>query len=256
MATLSAYKTFSIAHTAQCKLHMSSKDPDRNLRFMLGHAFLLDKALFRVAEMEVMADEEPAAAEVGKGALGNVDADEKASNVPPEGQKGSLAGGSVSFKGDSTDDLLKNVKKVPDTTADKNDKVAGEGTRRESTASDEEREAALAEYNDDDAEDGEGFDLTRYVSASHMPPRMIPDEGDDVAEEDEAISPPLLPADFDVAGLVQGPENEEMGEMYELVRTCRCHGQTETAQKGKRFWEVQDPAGSPNKRLAVMEVEA
>lgn len=235
-------QAYSIAHTAQCKLHMTAKNPDRNLRFMLGHAFLLDKALFRVAEIEDMAEEEP---EVGKSALGDADEQEASeSNTIPEGQRGSLAGGRVAFKGDSTTDLTKSSEPKPAVS------------EQENTTTNQPSNDENSPPPDDDDDQEEGLGLTRFVSASQMPPRMVPDEGDE-DEPDEAISPPTLPADLDVATVVQGPEDEQMGELYELVRSCPCHGAK--SEKGKRFWEVKDNAGTgdrPKKRIAIMEVEA
>lgn len=254
-------QTYSLAHTAQCKLHMSAKDPDRNLRFMLGHAFLLDKALYRVAEIE---DEELVKGELGAegeapsqlgGALAEGDADEvpERDNTEEdvEGQSGSLAGGKVKFDGSDGEETAKakdgvkampGVKKAGDTTAD--------GDR---TPPDD-----FDDYDLDDGADagGGGLGLTRFASASGAPPRMIPDEGDE-EEPEEAISPPALPADLDVGTLIAGPESEDMGELYELVRGCPCHGGK--AEKGKKFWEVKSGAGEvgkPGKRMAIMQVEA
>ncbi|KAK4943573.1 hypothetical protein LTR10_016867 [Elasticomyces elasticus] len=47
--TVTAY---SLAHTAQCKLKLAANRPDRNLRFVLGHAFTLDKVMLRIVEIE------------------------------------------------------------------------------------------------------------------------------------------------------------------------------------------------------------
>lgn len=44
--------TYALAHSARCKLNMSAKDPDRNLRMVLGHAFALDNMLVRIVEIE------------------------------------------------------------------------------------------------------------------------------------------------------------------------------------------------------------
>ena len=44
--------TYKVAHSAQCKLNLAANRPDRNLRFVLGHAFTLDKVLLRIVEIE------------------------------------------------------------------------------------------------------------------------------------------------------------------------------------------------------------
>ncbi|RMZ87188.1 hypothetical protein DV736_g5583, partial [Chaetothyriales sp. CBS 134916] len=48
----SQHETYRIAHTARCKLHMAANRPDRDLRFVLGHAFTLDNLLLRIVEIE------------------------------------------------------------------------------------------------------------------------------------------------------------------------------------------------------------
>ncbi|RMZ82079.1 hypothetical protein DV737_g2229, partial [Chaetothyriales sp. CBS 132003] len=48
----SQHETYRIAHTARCKLHLAANRPDRNLRFILGHAFTLDNLLLRIVEIE------------------------------------------------------------------------------------------------------------------------------------------------------------------------------------------------------------
>ncbi|ETI28315.1 hypothetical protein G647_00764 [Cladophialophora carrionii CBS 160.54] len=44
--------TYTLAHTAQCKLKLAANRPDRNLRFVLGHAFTLDNLMLRIVEIE------------------------------------------------------------------------------------------------------------------------------------------------------------------------------------------------------------
>lgn len=220
---LTDYQTYMIAHSAQCKLNMSAKDPDRNLRFMLGHAFLLDKVLYRVAEIEDERYEDTSAAKVALG--------EKNGAVPneasaPAGQSGSLTSGRVRFAGST---------EAVNDTAEK--------------AEDDEDDAVIS----DDDEDA-GLGLTRFASASEMPPRMIPDEGDDVDEDDGPVSPPSLPADFDVAALVQQDSDEELGNLYTSLKSCPCRSHNLQAEKSKGFWEVKD-SSKPGKRLAVMQVE-
>ena len=51
-------ETYSLAHTARCKLQMAADTPDRDLRFILGHAFTLDKLRLRIAEIEMDNNEE------------------------------------------------------------------------------------------------------------------------------------------------------------------------------------------------------
>ncbi|RMD42765.1 hypothetical protein DV735_g2384, partial [Chaetothyriales sp. CBS 134920] len=50
--TPSRQDTYRIAHTARCKLQQAANRPDRDLRFILGHAFTLDNLLLRIVEIE------------------------------------------------------------------------------------------------------------------------------------------------------------------------------------------------------------
>lgn len=49
---VSTVGTYTLAHTAQCKLKLAANRPDRNLRFVLGHAFTLDNLMLRIVEIE------------------------------------------------------------------------------------------------------------------------------------------------------------------------------------------------------------
>jgi len=51
-ARLNSVTTYTLAHTAQCKLKLAANRPDRNLRFVLGHAFTLDNLMLRIVEIE------------------------------------------------------------------------------------------------------------------------------------------------------------------------------------------------------------
>ena len=46
------HATYRVAHSARCKLSLAANRPDRNLRFVLGHAFTLDNVLLRIVEIE------------------------------------------------------------------------------------------------------------------------------------------------------------------------------------------------------------
>ncbi|KAJ9609156.1 hypothetical protein H2200_006928 [Cladophialophora chaetospira] len=49
---LNTNTTYTLAHTVQCKLKLAANRPDRNLRFVLGHAFTLDNLMLRIVEIE------------------------------------------------------------------------------------------------------------------------------------------------------------------------------------------------------------
>lgn len=295
-------QAYSIAHSARCKLSMSARDPDRNLRFMLGHAFLLDKALYRVAQI----DEDEAELEEGKQEQLLAEALDENEGIEgdAEGQSGNLAGGRVKFDdtdSESVDGQTSRTKKLPDgdqtpsddgsddeggalgltrfgsatqqaprthvgklpdgdrTPSDNgsDDEGGGLGLTRFGSATQQAPRTTSVEAHEVD-EDDDGLGLTRFGSATENPPQMIADEGGE-EEFDEAISPPALPADFDVSAVISGPESEEMVDLYERIRGCPCHGQHETAEKSTKFWEIRDsagPVGKPGKRMAIMQVEA
>ena len=50
--SMSLKDTWTLAHTAQCKLHLAVNRPDRNWRFVVGHAVHLDSLMLRIVEME------------------------------------------------------------------------------------------------------------------------------------------------------------------------------------------------------------
>ena len=54
---MSLKQTYSFAHTAQCKLRIAVEQPDRDLRFMVGHAMHLDSLMLRIVEIEQSVDQ-------------------------------------------------------------------------------------------------------------------------------------------------------------------------------------------------------
>jgi hypothetical protein len=49
---MSLKETYTLAHTAKCKLYLAADRPDRNLRFLVGHAMHLDSLMLRIVEIE------------------------------------------------------------------------------------------------------------------------------------------------------------------------------------------------------------
>jgi hypothetical protein len=49
---MSLKETYTLAHTARCKLHLAADRPDRDLRFLVGHAMHLDSLMLRIIEIE------------------------------------------------------------------------------------------------------------------------------------------------------------------------------------------------------------
>jgi hypothetical protein len=86
---MSLKETYSVAHTARCKLHLAVSRPDRDLRFLVGHAMLLDDLNLRIIEIEDSIDQSKQASAVKfKGTLGtpstrNVPTGRPAGRSPP-----------------------------------------------------------------------------------------------------------------------------------------------------------------------------
>ncbi|KAF2402434.1 hypothetical protein EJ06DRAFT_339050 [Trichodelitschia bisporula] len=53
---MSLRDAYTMAHSARCKLEMAVSRPDRNWRFIIGHATHLDALILRIAEIEETAD--------------------------------------------------------------------------------------------------------------------------------------------------------------------------------------------------------
>ena len=151
---MSIHETYRIAHTARCKLQIAADRPDRNLRFILGHAFTLDNLRLQIAQIEQAIDSDS-------------ESDEDEPDIPS-----APSPGVVSFPKSTNRPVTSSQRRrspPPHRPAGLSD----------SDSSQEEDD----EYEDDAAED---LRLERFGSAAGLPPRMIDDEGSD--EEDELTS--------------------------------------------------------------------
>ena len=147
-------QTYVVAHTAQCKLKLAADRPDRNLRFLLGHAFTFDKVMYRIAEIEGMghvADDEPL----------------------PKKDEAAAAGGKerrVSFHDNSakpTGDLMSVGTGATGITTGRRSPPPPKATANSDDGDKTD--------SDDDYDDGEedGFGLTRFQSASAQQPKDL-----------------------------------------------------------------------------------
>ena len=228
---LSSNQTYSLAHTAQCKLKMSADSPDRNLRFVLGHAFTFDKIMCRIVEIE---DEENRTKSIQKNQL----------NEAP-GRRVSFSDNSNRPSGD-----LRGVTQVqhrkgrapsppPDTGV-----VHGDSD----TSSDE--DDAFEDEDDDPS-----LSLTRTISA-RPPPGLITD-GDESDDEVEPTSPPMPSSDI-LATVTRGDGDEEIAGLYESVRNCGCqsHEDGKTAPPIKSFWKLPAQEGKGSQRIGLVQIQA
>jgi len=230
-----------LAHTARCKLHMAAKEPDRNLRFLLGHAFTLDKLMLRVAEIETSSDDDEEIKDVE-----DDDVPRCTRGVEPTPRRAS-----VTFKDNSNRPSGELRQEVEPGNGAVNSRRRSPPPARFEHLDDTDSDSSNDEYfEDEDEEDGAG--LQRFESAAAQPPRMIADEGSD-EEEEEPQSPPGF-TDEELKMITEGEVNEELAELYEKVAGCPCHGVKGPA--AHKVWEIPQKEGGEGPRLAVIEVAA
>lgn len=215
-----ATETIRLAHTARCKLQMAADHPDRNLRFILGHAFTLDKIRLRIAEIEIESSDE-----------------EDDFQEPTAGRERR-----VSFRGNSPRPAATDRKRSPppDQFAHLED--------TDSDSGDEEEEEDVEEEEDN------GLSLRRFESASAKPPQMIDDDSSS-SDEDEPRSPPPM-TEEELKSLTGGDSDTDLAAAYNRVAGCPCHGHHVDAPKVDKVWEVPQKLGEHGGRLAVVQVMA
>jgi hypothetical protein len=214
---MSVMETYRIAHTARCKLQLAADRPDRNLRFILGHAFTLDNLRLQIAQIEESVDSE------------SDEDDDIDKHVAPPARL-------VSF----SKSAHRPVGSPGRRRSPPPDKTAGHLDPDE--LSDGEEEV------DDDDEEEEDLRLERFGSATEQLPRMIDDDGEDEEEE------PNSPSEEELRLLTEGAGNAGLTDMYQRVAGCPCHGhQTPAAEK---VWEIPQKSEGPGVRLAVVQIAA
>ena len=215
---------YVLAHTVQCKLKLAANRPDRNLRFILGHAVTLDSLMLRIVEIEEKQHHTEA--------------------VPNEQDDPTTS--AVTF--DCTASQPSNKRKGGRHPSPPPDAALAHNDRSDSD-SDE------YAFDDDDADDEPSLGLTRFTSASAQPPRMIDPESD--SDEDEPKSPPQMPSESELRTIIEEESDGMMADLYESVRKCTCHDQK--APPISAMWEVPQPEGEQNenmRRTAVISVSA
>jgi len=199
---------------------MAADQPDRNLRFILGHAFTLDKLRLRVLEIE-----------------NEISSSEEESELPSLDAERPRR---VSFA---------NNAKLPYTTKNRSPPPSAD-TQHESSSSEDGYE------EDDEGEDEEDGDLSlrRFESATAQPPRIIQDESSDEDDGIEPVSPPTLPTEMELQTITEGPTSEGLTDLYHHVKGCPCSAEHENAPGISRAWEIPQKAGYEGNRIAIVEV--
>ncbi|CZT13384.1 uncharacterized protein RCO7_09796 [Rhynchosporium graminicola] len=242
---MSVHETYKIAHTARCKLQLAADRPDRNLRFILGHAFTLDKLRLRIAEIEVS---------------GSSDSDSEAEDDGLENP--TCSGYGAPARPSDTAGIGANGRRVSFQTG-KSD-VRSEKDRRRSPPPpppqppmlEEDTESEEDDIEEDDEEEGD-LGLVRFGSAAAQPPRIL-DEEDVVGEanrgEEIEVTDPKNYSEEELKKLCEGKSSEELRDAYFGVAGCPCHGKHLDGPKVENFWELPQADGAVGPRLAIMQV--
>jgi hypothetical protein len=248
---MASNETYKLAHTARCKLHMAAKEPDRNLRFLLGHAFTLDKLMLRVAEIETSSDsdEEMEDASKTEGEVAEMPRCTRVAPIEPTPRRPS-----VTFRDNSNRPSGELRQEVEPGNGAMNRGRRSPPPNQFAHLDDTDSDSSNNEYFDDE-EDEDGAGLTRFESATAQPPRMVEDEGSDEEEDDGPKSPPQMPTEEELKMITEGEVNEELVDLYEKVAGCPCHGQKGPKSAGK-VWEIPQKPGMQGPRMAVIEVTA
>lgn len=230
--------TYSLAHTAQCKLRLAANRPDRNLRLVLGHAFTLDALTLRILQIEEeQQHDEVEQKNTNQGhTTGRHVSFSAASTRPSEEHRGRQ-----SARGRQAASPPPEPEAVPDSISDEED---------------------VSEDDEFDEEEDDSAPLTRFVSASAMPPRSIDDvkNGGNTFDEDPKVSspPPMTLDEAQLREVVNDGQDDILAGLYEGIRSCGCQKETGKPEAPilSKIWKVPGPLtgqqGMP--QLAVVRV--
>lgn len=234
-------ETYILAHTAQCKLKMAADKPDRNLRFILGHAITFDKLMCRIVEIENEQERMP-----------------KQDHPQPAERR-------VSFKDNGnrpTDPLRQEL--------NASTRKGAKGARAPSPPPDPDK-AHVGDSSDEDEdpfeddEDADDLSLSLSRTTSNIarpPPNLVPSGNDSSDEDDGPDSPPARPSDSVLEAITEGEGDEMLADLYERVRACGCQTQVEKqAPPVAKVWELPQTEtekhgkGMRQIRTAVVQVQ-
>ena len=245
---MSVNETYTLAHTAQCKLNMAANKPDRNLRFILGHAFTFDKLMIRIVEIEKEEESMP-----------------KSTVIQPTERR-------VSFKdnSDRPSGPLRQEFKPPTEKGAKGGRAPSPPPNPDAAHSndDDDESSDTDEYVFEDDEDANDPSLSLSKTTSHVaqhPPNLVPSDGDSSDDEDDGdspVSPPPRPSDSVLETIMEEEGDELLAELYESVRGCPCDAGHKKAPPISKAWElpqseaIQHGKGMKQMRTAVVQVQA
>lgn len=215
---MSLSETHNIAHTVRCKLQLAVDRPDRNLRFILGHAFTLDNIRVQLAQVDHIVD---------------LESESEEENEDLDGRATQSARG-LNFHWSA------------------NGPVARKPRRSPPPEMFSDSDSSLDEDGDEKHEDDEERDLhlERFGPAVRLPPKVIDGDGKD----DELAVPSGIPSKEEIELLTQGEGNAELVVMYQAVAECICRRRE--APKVEKAWDVPQNLGEDTYRLAIIQVAA
>lgn len=207
---MSLKETLSLAHTAQCKLHLAASRPDRNLRFVLGHALTLDSLSLRLVEIE----EESAAIQQPTHASG------------------------VKFKAAGTGSTTRKRSPPPSRLA-AIDPDSDENEEEQEESDSDQDELALTRFPSGAAKP------TRQPppSATAEPPPLDPSDDSSSSDEDEPPVPASInkqPDEETLRKMTKGQGDELLMNLYHSIKKCPCHGHHETAPDIANLWAIPE----------------
>lgn len=215
---MSLKETYSLAHSAQCKLRMAAERPDRNLRFLVGHAMHLDSLMLRIIQIEETVEQPQHASE-------------------------------VKFKGTNVDCGYETPKKAP---------PARKSPPPAAHEPDDDEDEDLLEVDAEELEDdGLGLTRFPSGSAEpprypEPTPQLIPSDGDssssDEDDEDATGHDPELLREL-ISSNNDG--DEFLVDLYNDIKKCPCH--KSDAPVIERMWEL--PSENGGMRTAVAEIK-
>jgi hypothetical protein len=259
------HETYSIAHSARCKLNIAANAPHRNLRFVLGHAFTLDKVLLRIVEIENQAP---------KVSLQKSNPDEGAPkrriSFSDQAKPSDFTSPSTTTSSNQRAKSPPPNKKIPagyedDDSTDSDDYDGADDVQDEddftSKAAAKPHDAAVDDYEDEDTNLG----LARFASASAQkprtlqrspsPPPMSESSSDEDEDEEAPKSPPAFGEDVVRNVLVEGQADGDLHDLYEMVRHCPCKHDNTIAPESKGIWEIKgENSAKDNVRYGVVKV--
>ncbi|KAF9732793.1 hypothetical protein PMIN01_09651 [Paraphaeosphaeria minitans] len=221
MRKASLRETLSIAHTAECKLHLAVNRPDRDLRFMLGHALTLDSVSLRLVEIEKEA--------------ATIRQPSHATNIK--------------FQAAPNGPTKRRTSPPPNRLAEMH-----------ASDDDEEDEDADDYASSDDEQDELSLMRFPSGSAKpplQEPPDLVP-SGEDSSDEEDPPSPEL-PSEEVLRDIMKGDGDAGLVSAYAGVEKCPCHGRQADAPRIQRMWEIPAREGEKRAdgvRVAVAEVAA